>query len=92
MIRKFQHRGLRRLHERGERGRVGADMLDKIENILALLDIAEGPEDMDLPELRPHPLKGDLAGVWAVTVQGNWRVTWRFEGKDVLDVNLTDYH
>ena len=92
MIRSFRHRGLKRLHERGERGRIGADMLDRVENILALLDVAESPKDMGLPGLRPHPLKGSLAGSWAVTVQGNWRITWRFEGADALDVDLVDYH
>jgi proteic killer suppression protein len=85
MIRSFRHRGLKRLYERG-------DQLEKIENILALLDRADRPEAMDLPGLRLHPLKGDLRGFWAVTVRANWRIIWRFEGPDAADVDLTDYH
>jgi proteic killer suppression protein len=92
MIRSFRHRGLKRLYERGDRGQVGADMLDKIENILALLDRADGPDAMDLPTFRLHPLRGDLAGFWAVTVRANWRIIWRFAGSDAVDVDLVDYH
>jgi proteic killer suppression protein len=67
-------------------------MFDRIENILALLDRADRPEVMDLPGLRAHPLKSDLLGFWAVTVRANWRIIWRFEGADVVDVDLVDYH
>ena len=47
---------------------------------------------MDLPGLRLHELKGDRKGAWSVTVSGNWRVTFRFEGKDAIDVDYEDYH
>ena len=66
--------------------------MQKLQNILALLDAAQEPEDMNLPGLRLHPLSGHLAGSWAVTVRANWRVTFRFEGRDVADVNYEDYH
>jgi len=92
MINSFRHRGLKRLYERGDRSQVGADMLDKIENILAVLDAATAPERMDLPGFRLHPLKGELRGFWAVTVRANWRIIWRFEGRDAVDVDLIDYH
>ncbi len=92
MIKGFRHRGLKRLHERDDRSQVGADMLDKIENILGLLEQATGPEVMDVPGFRLHPLKGELRGFWAVTVRANWRVVWRFEGADAMDVDLIDYH
>lgn len=92
MIRSFRHRGLKRLYERGDRSQVGADMLDKIENILAKLDTSDAPEKMDLPSFRLHPLRGDLKGFWAVTVRANWRIVWRFEGEDAVDVDLVDYH
>jgi proteic killer suppression protein len=92
VILSFRHRGLKRLFERGETGQVRADMLEKIENILALLDRAAGPEDMELPGLRLPPLKGDLRGCWSVTIRANWRIVWRFEGEDAADVDLTDYH
>ncbi len=48
--------------------------------------------DMNLPGFRLHPLKGNLAGNWAVSVSGNWRVTFRFVDGDAVDVDLTDYH
>ena len=67
-------------------------MLDRIENIPAKLDTSNGPEKMDLPGFRLHPLKGDLRGFWAVTVRANWRIIWRFEGEDAVDVDLIDYH
>jgi len=92
MIKSFRHRGLKRLFDRGDASQVRADMLDKIENILAVLDRASGPDKMDLPGFRLHPLKGDLRGFWAVTVRANWRIVWRFEGADAVDVDLIDYH
>ncbi len=92
MIRSFRHRGLKRLFERDDKAQVRADMLAKIENILAVLDHADTPEKMNLPGFRPHQLKGDLRGFWAVTVRANWRIIWRFEGTDVVDVDLIDYH
>ncbi len=67
-------------------------MLEKIENILAVLDRAETPETMDLPGFRLHPLKGNFHGYWAVTVRANWRIVWRFDGTDAVDVDLIDYH
>jgi len=92
IVTSFRHRGLKRLYERGDRSQVGVDMLDKIENILAVLDVADVPEKMDLPGFRLHPLKGELRGFWAVTVRANWRIIWRFEGRDAVDVDLIDYH
>ena len=67
-------------------------MVDKVENILAVLNRAAESDDMDLPGFHLHPLKGDLRGVWSVTVRANWSITWRFEGVDAVDVKLTDYH
>lgn len=92
MITSFRHRGLKRLFERGDKAQVGADMLDKVENILAVLNRASKPEHMDLPGFRMHPLRGDLKGFFAVTVRANWRIIWRFDGTDAADVDLTDYH
>ncbi len=69
MIRSFRHRGLKRLFERGDRAQVRADLLERIENILAVLDRTKVPDHMNLPGFRLHPLKGDLRGFWAVTVR-----------------------
>lgn len=66
--------------------------VDKLENILAVLNRARTPDDMNLPGFRLHPLKGDLEGFWSVTVRANWRVTFRLHGEDACDVDLVDYH
>lgn len=92
MIRSFQHRGLKRLYERGDRRFIRPDLLETIEDILALLDSASTPQDLNLPGYRLHPLKGDLRGFWSVTVRANWRIIFRFEDGDAVDVELTDYH
>ena len=65
---------------------------DKIGRILARLEEASEVGNMDLPGFRLHPLKGDLVGFWSVTVSGNWRVVFRFEGGHAGDVDLIDYH
>ena len=83
---------MKRLYERGDRSQIRADMRDKVENILAKLDTSNVPEKMDLPGHRLHPLKDDLKGFWAATVRANWRIIWRFEGEDAVDVDLIDYH
>jgi toxin HigB-1 len=92
MIVGFRHKGLKLLYESGDRRRIPADYADKIERILARLDEASVPKDMDLPGYRLHPLKGDLAGLWSVSVSGNWRIVFRFENADVRDLDLIDYH
>ena len=91
VIRSFRHRGLKRLYERGDRGGIRTDLLKSVEDILARLDEAEAPQAMDLPGYRLHPLKGNFKGYWSVTVRANWRIIFRFEGADALDVELTDY-
>ncbi|MYE58498.1 MAG: peptidase [Alphaproteobacteria bacterium] len=92
MIRNFRSRGLRLLYERGDRRRVSTTHVNKIERILARLDQVESPNEMNLPGYRLHPLKGDLAGFWSVTVSGNWRVIFRFADGHASDVDLVDYH
>ena len=92
MIRSFRHKGLKLLFEQGDRRKVQSGHADKIERILARLEEASEVGNMDLPGFRLHPLKGDLAGLWSVTVSGNWRVTFRFEGGHASDVDLVDYH
>ncbi|MBM3568851.1 MAG: hypothetical protein FJX46_08855 [Alphaproteobacteria bacterium] len=91
MIVGFRHKGLRLLYERGERRRVPPESADKIARILARLDQASAPGHMDLPGYRLHPLKGDRAGFWSVSVSANWRIVFRFVGTHVADVDLVDY-
>ena len=67
-------------------------MVAKVERILQRLDEITSPEHMDLPGYRLHPLSGDLKGFWSVTVNGNWRVIFRFEDGQARNVDLIDYH
>lgn len=67
-------------------------MVDRIRAILARLHQAELINDMDIHSYRLHSLAGNRQGTWSVTVRANWRITFRFEDGDALDVNLEDYH
>lgn len=92
MIRNFRHKGLKRLFENDEIQGIRADHVEKVQNILAVLNRARVPQDIDLPGFRLHPLKSDRKGFWSVTVRANWRVIFRFENGHACDVDLTDYH
>lgn len=92
MIVSFRHKGMKLLYEKGDRRRVAAAYADKVERILARLDVATEPGNMDVPGFRLHPLKGDLAGFWSVSVSGNWRIIFRFDGANACDVDMVDYH
>ena len=92
MIENFRHKGLARFFEDDDRRKVPASQIDKIARILARLNEAVTVQDMGLPGYRLHPLKGELAGFWSVTVSGNWRIIFRFENSSAYDVDLIDYH
>jgi toxin HigB-1 len=92
MIKSFKHRGLKRLYERADRSGIRPDLVETVERILTILDAATTPKALDLPRYRLHPLKGDWKGLWSVTVRANWRIIFRFEAGDALDVELIDYH
>ena len=92
MIRTLRHRGLKRLYERGDLGKVRADQAERIKLALADLDEASRPADLDLPGYRLHPLRGELKGFWSISISANWRIVFRFEEGDAYDVDLVDYH
>ena len=92
MIRKIRHRGLKRLFEQDDPSKVRPDQANRLSDVLAQLDAAVKPADLDLPGYRLHPLKGDLKGRWSVTISGNWRIVFRFEDGNAFDVDLVDYH
>jgi toxin HigB-1 len=92
MIGSFRHKGLRQLFEDDNPRGVNAQHVRKIRQILALLEVAETVNDLELPTFRLHPLKGDLKGFWSLAVSANWRVIFRFEDGKVCDVDLVDYH
>ena len=80
-------------YERGDRRRLRAEHVPKIARVLAQLDIATGPDDMDLPGCHLHPLTGNLAGFWSVIIRANWRIIFRFDDRgDATDVDYIDYH
>ena len=92
MIRSFRHKGLGKYFATGSKAGIQGAHAERLTLILAALNAATAPSDMGLPGLRLHPLKGGRAGSWSVSVSGNWRITFRFEGKDALDVDYEDYH
>ena len=92
MIQSFRHRGLKRLHERGDASKLRADQAERIGIALADLNAAKTPPDLDLPGYRLHRLKGNMKGFWSIRISGNWRIIFRLEGGDAFDVDLTDYH
>jgi proteic killer suppression protein len=92
VIRSFAHKGLERFFSSGRTSGIQAIHAARLRLILALLDQAGVPADMDAPGLRLHPLKGKLKGYWAVTVQANWRVVFRLVDGDAWDVEYVDYH
>lgn len=92
VIKRFRHKGIERFFRKGDRKGIQSQHLSRIERILALLDEATAPEQLNIPGMYLHPLKGDRKGEWAMSVSGNWRVTFCFEGEDVIVVNLEDYH
>jgi len=92
MIRSFAHKGLEDLFYDGTTKGVQQKHVRKLLDVLDLLDNAREVRDMNFPGSGLHPLKGNLAGHWAVKVSGNWRLTFRFENGDAHIVDYQDYH
>lgn len=92
MIRSFRHRGLERFFARSDARGIPAAFLPRLTRMLDRLDAATRAHDMNLPGFHFHPLKGERRGWYAVSVSGNWRLTFRFDGEHAVDVDLEDYH
>ena len=92
MITNFKHRGLKQFFESGNTRGIQAEQAKRIRLILARLNAATCPQDMNLPGLVLHELVGQRQGTWSVRVSGNWRITFTFNGVDAENVNLEDYH
>jgi toxin HigB-1 len=92
MIKSFRHKGLKRLFDLDDRSKLPQDMVVRIGSILALLEQTRSLDVLSAPSLRLHPLKGEFAGFFAVTVRANWRIIFRFDGQHVSDVDFVDYH
>ncbi len=92
MIVRFRHKGLERLFMSGDTSGVNAQHARRLRQILLALNNSTGPAGMNVPGLRLHRLQGERRGQWAVSVSGNWRVVFEFDGADATDVDLVDYH
>lgn len=92
MIRSFKHKGLERFFLTGTKAGVQARHTDRLRLILARLNVSTSPQDMALPGLQLHELRGNRRGTWVVKVSGNWRLTFAFHDVDAIDVDYEDYH
>lgn len=92
MIRTFRHRGLERFFRTGSKAGIQTKHAARLRLQLGRLDTAVAAADMDLPGWGLHPLKGRMAEHWAVSVDKNWRLTFKFDGRDVILVDYQDYH
>lgn len=90
---RIRHKGLRALAENDDSRKVPSELVSRLRRILSALDEAQHPMDVATrPGYRLHPLKGDLAGFWSISVSGNWRVVFKFEENEAVEVDLLDYH
>ncbi len=92
MIKSFAHKGLRKFFLTGSRAGIQPKHAERLRLVLAQLNQAREVEDMQIPTLALHELKGERKKTWAVTVQANWRITFRFENGDAEVVDYEDYH
>jgi len=92
MIRSFQHKGLELFFKNGNKAKIQPHHEGKLRLQLFALNRATKPEDLNAPGWRLHPLSGNLEGFWSITVNGNWRLIFRFIGADVELVDYLDYH
>lgn len=92
MIKSIKHKGLKDFFESGSKAGIRPDHASKLSRQLLRLDIAKSPADMNLPGWKLHPLMGEFAGHYSITVNGNWRLTFAFEGEDAILVDYQDYH
>jgi toxin HigB-1 len=92
MIKSFVHKGLKAFFETGSAKGIQSIHKARLSLILASLHRAKKLEDLNAPALRLHELKGQQKGIWSLTVQANWRITFRFEDDNAHIVDYLDYH
>jgi proteic killer suppression protein len=92
MIKSFRHTGVEKFFTTGSKAGIQPAHADKLSLQLYALDGAKSPADLKTPGWRLHPLKGNLEGHWSMRVNGNWRLTFRFEGEDAILIDYQDYH
>lgn len=92
MIKTFRHKGLEVFFRKGSKAGIQPHHAEKLRVMLTMLDSAKRLEDMNAPGWKLHPLTGNFAGHYAVTVNGNWRMTFTFDGENAELVDYLDYH
>ena len=92
MIRSFRDKGLERFATTGDASRLSVPNSGRVRRILAMLEVAASPREMNVPGYRFHALQGRSKGRFAVDASGNWRVTFGWDDQDATDVDLEDYH
>ena len=85
MIKSFRHKGLENYYRTGSKAGIQPAHATKLRIMLTALDAAEAPENLNAPSWRLH-------GLWSITVNGNWRIVFRFENQDVELIDYLDYH
>jgi len=89
MIKSFVHKGLETFFRTGSKAGIQPHHANRVRLQLTMLDKANQPKDMNAPGWRLHPLSN---GHWSIWVNGNWRITFYFEGEDAVLVDYQDYH
>ena len=92
MIKSFAHKGLKDFFEKGTTKGIQVKHRARLKLILSVLDSAVDYKDINFPGSNLHELKGKLKGHLSVKVNGNWRITFKFENGDAYIVNYQDYH
>jgi proteic killer suppression protein len=92
MIKSFKHKGLEKLFVDDDSSEINPEHIEKLENILYMIDSAENIQDLNTVSFKLHPLKGNKKGIWSITVRANWRITFRFENGNAYILNYEDYH
>ena len=92
MIKSFRHKGVEKFFLTGSKAGIQPHHAGRLRTQLTVLNLSRAPEAMNLPGWKWHALTGDLEGHWSVWVNGNWRLTFTFEGTDAVLVDYQDYH
>ena len=92
MIKSFKHKGLEKFYESGNTRGIQSNHAKKLRMQLAALESAHSIDDMDIPGYRLHQLTGDRKGIWTITINANWRLTFEFEDGNVYILIYEDYH
>lgn len=92
MIKTFKHKGLKLYFETGSTRGIQSKHASRLRMQLAAMDSAMEVSDLDIPGYKLHPLKGDRKGIWAISVSGNWRLTFEFRDGHVYLLDYEDYH